>query len=237
MKNKRRFIISLLTTFCFVGIIVTSLLIINWKKDVAINSKTQKSIEKYIEIDEQDEIEINFDELRKINSDTVGYLEVPNTNIKYVVVKGKDNSYYLNHNFNKKDNVAGWIFMDYNNKSDETDKNTVIYGHNTTDGSMFGSLSNLLDENIIKDQNNLIIKFVTDKGTKKYKIFSIYTTDPEEYYITTNFSEREFVDFKEKLKERSMFKLEANLDNKNIITLSTCQKHGVKRLAVHAVEI
>ena len=72
---------------------------------------------------------------------------------------------------------------------------------------------------------------------KKYQIFSIYTIEPEEYYITTYFSDQEFVKFKEKVKERSIYKIEANLDNKNIITLSTCQKYGIKRLAVHAVEI
>ena len=88
-RLKKKYRISLLLVFTFIclfGLIYSLINIINWKKDVAINSKTQKSIEKYIEIDEQDEIEINFDELRKINSDTVGYLEVPNTNIKYVTI-------------------------------------------------------------------------------------------------------------------------------------------------------
>ena len=235
--NKIKIITLIITVFCFVGIITTSALIINWNKDVNTNNEIQKRIEKFIESDEQSNININFNELRKINSDTIGYIEVANTNIKYVVVQGKDNSYYLSHNFEKKKNIAGWIFMDYKNKADGTDKNLVIYGHDTSDGTMFGSLSNLLEEKRIKNKDNLIINFVTDQGLKKYKIFSIYTIKPEEYYITTKFNEDEFVKFKKKIKERSKFKIETDLDNKNIITLSTCQNHGLERIAVHAVEI
>ncbi len=237
MKNKKKTIVLFLTAFCFVGIISTLVLMINWKKDVNANKELQQRIEKVIGTNEQNNNDIDFDELRKINSDTVGYFEVPSVGIKYAVVKGKDNSYYLNHNFKKENNVTGWIFMDYKNKADGTDKNMIIYGHNTVDGSMFGSLAKLLDENKLKDEKNLIINFSTDQGRKKYKIFSIYKIDPEEYYITTSFKEDEFETFKERIKERSIYKLEATLDNKNIITLSTCQNHGVKRLVIHAVEI
>lgn len=212
-------------------------LLINRNNDIKGNSRIQKKIEKLLDTEKNNQLDINFDELKKINKDTIGYLEVPNTNIQYVVVKGNDNSYYLNHNFNNEHNVAGWIFMDYRNKADGTDKNMVIYGHDTSDGSMFGSLSTLLDENYLKNNDNKYISFVTDTETKKYQIFSIYTIAPEEYYINTNFSEQEFVEFKETIKERSFFNIDANLDNKNIITLSTCQNHGKRRLAVHAVEI
>ena len=239
--NKRRTFVLALTCFCFIGILTTLGLMINWKKDIKTNTQVKQSMEKFLVTDKQEDIdtgiEVDFEELRKINPDTVGYLEVPNTNVQFVVVKGNDNSYYLTHNFNKDKNAAGWIFMDYNNKADGTDKNIVIFGHNTTDGSMFGSLSKLLDENNLKDKENLIISLVTDKGTKKYQIFSIYTIKPEKYYIRTDYGEEEFIKFKEKIKERSLFKLDADLDNKNILTLSTCQNHGAKRLAIHAVEI
>ena len=237
MKNKKKTIIKTMTIICLVGSIVTLILMLNWNNDVKENNQIQQNLEKYLETANEDRINIDFEELKKINKDTVGYIEVPNTNIRYVVVKGEDNSYYLNHNFNKEKNVAGWIFMDYKNKADGTDKNLVIYGHETKDGSMFGSLSNLLSEDFIKKKENLIITFVTERGIKKYKIFSIYTIEPEDYYISVDFDDNEFNRFKEKIKKRSLFQLESDLENKNIITLSTCQNHGAKRLAVHAVEI
>ncbi len=260
MNNIKKKIVIILTTFCFIGIIVSSMYLIRWKLDVNSNNQINQRIADLIETDENNQIveelieindnyqgieesietveneyfDINFEELKKINPDTVGYIEIPCIDIKYVVVKGKNNSYYLTHNFYKEYNTAGWIFMDYKNKADGTDKNMVIYGHQMSDGSMFGSLSKLLDEEIVKD--NLIINYVDERERKKYEIFSIYIIEPEEYYIKTNFSEQEFVKFKEKIKERSLLKVEKELDNRNVLTLSTCQNFGKKRLAVHAIE-
>ncbi len=233
-KQKKQFAIVFMI-FCFIGILITSHLLLNLKKDINSNLNTKQNLDKYITKEDDEHLNIDFSELKKINQDTVGYLKVPNTNVEYIVVKGKDNDYYLNHDFNKKKNKAGWIFTDYRNKVNGEDRNLVIYGHETHDGTMFGSLSNLLKEENLNDQT--IITFITDSSEKQYQIFSIYTIEPEDYYIKTEFSVEEFEKFKEKLKERSKYKININLKNKNILTLSTCQKYGAKRLAVHAVEI
>ena len=66
---------------------------------------------------------IDFGELKKKNPDTVAWIKIENTNIEYPVVKAKDNDYYLNRSFDKKKNSAGWIFMDYRDKADGTDRN------------------------------------------------------------------------------------------------------------------
>ena len=155
--------------FCFVGIIATIWLMLDWKQDVSTNLHIKQNIDKIINIKE--EKNINFKKLKQINPDTVGYIKVPNTNVDYVVVKGTDNDYYLKHDFNKEDNIAGWIFTDYKNKVDGTDKNLVIFGHDTADGSMFGSLASLLKEENIENKNNLKIDFITEKSKKKYKVF------------------------------------------------------------------
>ena len=243
--NKRKNLIIIFMLFCLIGIIVSVGLIANWGKDASTNKRVNKKLEKYVttnKVNEEDSLTIDFEELKKINSDTVGYLKVPSTNVDFVVVKGNDNSFYLKHDFNKEENILGWIFMNYKNKADGSDKNTVIFGHNTPNGLMFGSLANLLEEEHFKDENNLIennliIDFYTDKERKKYKIFSVYIVEPEDYYIKTDFEEDEFERFKEKLKERSIHKFDTDIKNKKILTLSTCQKYGTKRLAVHAVEI
>ena len=93
-----------------------------------------------------EQYQIDFKLLKEQNNETVGYIKVNNTNIDYVVVQHNDNSYYLKHNFEKSWNNAGWIFADYHNKLDETDKNIVIFGHNTRDNSMFGTLKSTLNE-------------------------------------------------------------------------------------------
>ncbi len=243
MKKKKviKLINLLFIIICFLGVIFSLKNVLSWKISNKENEETFKKIDEIINesiiTNEENETvyDIDFESLKKQNSDVVGYLKVNNTKIDYVVVKGKDNDYYLNHDFNKKKNKAGWIFTDYRNKVNGEDRNLVIYGHETHDGTMFGSLSNLLKEENLNDQT--IITFITDSSEKQYQIFSIYTIEPEDYYIKTEFSVEEFEKFKEKLKERSKYKININLKNKNILTLSTCQKYGAKRLAVHAVEI
>ena len=152
MKRKIRTIISLIILFIsIVGIVYSTLKIIQWKKNTTDNKELKEIINESVTIieDKQEEPKyiVDFETLKKQNSDTIAYLKVNNTEVDYVVVKGQDNDYYLNHNFNKDYNVAGWIFADYKNKFDGTDKNIVIYGHNMQDGSMFASLKEILTEN------------------------------------------------------------------------------------------
>ena len=166
------------------------------------NKKIQQSLNNKIVIlkptsfeDEKKSIyHIDFDTLKKENTDTIGYLEVRGTNINYVVVQGSDNQYYLKHNYNKSWNTSGWIFNDYRNTLDGSDKNIIIYGHSIRDGSMFGSLKNIFDEEWRSNQDNLEIVFVTEMGTFYYQVFSTYEIIPEEYYLQTDFKTDEEFD-------------------------------------------
>ena len=72
-------------------------------------------------------------------------------------MKANDNDYYLNHNFNKEYNVAGWIFADYHNIFDGSDKNIILYGHDTKDGSMFETLKYTLNKDWQENKDNKIV--------------------------------------------------------------------------------
>ena len=228
----KRFISFLITIVCLGGIVYSSINIYLWKKSIDNNENVQKSIDKMIKTTNNDGIKVDFNSLKKENSDTVGYLVVKNTSIKYVVVKGNNNSFYLDHNFNKEKNVAGWIFMDYKNTNLKEDKNTVIYGHNMKDGSMFGTLKNTLKS---EWPNNKII-YITEKETLKYEVFSTYIVNEEEYYIQTNFNSLEDYDmFLNKIKSRSNKNYKVNVTSEdNILTLSSCAGYGNKRVVLHA---
>ena len=238
----RNIIIILFVLVCIFGVIYSLINIINWKKDVDDNDKIQEKIEDNITIiepiEEEQEVkyEIDFKSLKETNKDTIAYVKVNNTNIDYVVVKGNDNSYYLKHNFNKEYNIAGWIFADYHNKFDETDKNIVIFGHNTKDGSMFGTLKNVLDKSWQENKDNLEITLVTEKGQYKYQVFSTYSITPEDYYINTIFnSDDEYSKFINKIKSRSNYDYNIEVDsNDNVLTLSSCIGDGKKRVVLHA---
>ena len=238
--KKNKTIKIILFTFFLILFIVSSLKIINYLKDNSNNRKIQnnttKSIKK-VRIDKDIKYDIDFKTLKKKNPDTIAYLKVNGTNIDYVVVKGNDNNYYLNHNFNKETNISGWIFSDYRNKFDGSDKNIIIYGHNTYDGSMFGTLRNILDNEWKSNKENLKITLVTEKDTYYYEVFSTYIIDPEEYYINTTFNtDNEFNKFIKTIKARSNYDYNIDLNvSDTILTLSSCSSlDGSKRIVLHA---
>ena len=178
----------------------------------------------------------DFSNLLNKNSDTVAFIHINNTLIHYPVVKTNDNNYYLNHSFDKQENKAGWIFMDYRNNIDELSDNTIIYGHRRLDGTMFGTLKNMLLPSWQNNKDNYVIFISTLKENYLFQIFSIYVIEKENYYIKTDFNgnseKQKWIDT---MKQRNMVAIntEVNINDK-FLTLSTCYNNNEKRLVVHA---
>ena len=181
---------------------------------------------------------VDFNALNEINAETVAWMKVSNTNIEFPVVQTSNNDYYLSHSFDRSNNGAGWIFVDYKNKLDGTDKNIVVFGHNRRDGSMFGTLKNALNEEWYNNSENYIIPFITENEIAEYKIFALYKIEAEDYYITTNFNtNEEFQNFINTAKSRSIKNFDIDLtDAKQILTLSTCADNNKYRVVLHAVK-
>lgn len=176
--------------------------------------------------------------LKETNRDTVGWVTVNNTTVNYPVVQASNNSYYLNHDFNKNSNSLGWIFMDYRNNATDLDQNTVIYGHNISKAKiMFGNLSATLSSSWYTNADNQYISFNTAQKEMQWRIFSIYTIEATNDYLYNTFeTQDDFLAFVNKMKSRSIYDFGAEvLPNAKMITLSTCQSAGKKRLVVHAV--
>ena len=83
---------------------------------------------------------MDFESLLAQGPDVKAWLELPGTVIQYPVAQGEDNSYYLKHLYDGTANKVGCLFIDYENAEDFSDNNTIIYGHNMRDGSMFSAL-------------------------------------------------------------------------------------------------
>lgn len=180
-------------------------------------------------------MEVNFDELLKKNSDTVGWIKVEGTKVNYPVVQADDNDYYLSHAFNGRSNAGGWVFADYRVDFESFGKNTIIYGHNMNNKTMFGSIPNMLYSSYLNNSSNYYIKISTPTSNSVWKVFSIYTIQPEVYYLKTNFKTEPYENFLNTIKGRSIydFGIDVGTDDK-ILTLSTCDNTGTKRVAVHA---
>lgn len=181
---------------------------------------------------------VDFKELLEKNNETVAWIKVNNTNVNYSVVQHNDNEYYLKHDFNKRYNINGWVYGDYRDDFKYFGNNTILYAHNMTNRTMFGSLVWCLKDSWYKKEENHYIKLSTPYSNTVWKIFSIYTIVPEVYYLKTYFqSDEEHQQFLNTLKGRSIynFNLEQELttDDK-ILTLSTCTDDGTKRIVIHA---
>ena len=182
---------------------------------------------------------IDFNKLINKNPDTIGWIKVLGTDINYPVVQTNNNDFYLTHSFDKSYNKAGWIFADYINKNlknNELDKNTIIYGHNRQNNSMFGTLSNVFKEEWLSNKKNHYINFSTLNNNMVWKVFSTYTIEKEEYYIQSNFSsDEEYISFLNTIKNRSTYKYDVNISKEDkILTLSTCTNVGKGRTVLHA---
>lgn len=179
-------------------------------------------------------INVNFNDLKKTNSDVVGWLKVNGTNINYPFVQGKDNNYYLTHSFNKSYNDAGWVFLDYRNNN-TNNKNTIIYAHSRLDKTMFGSLRNVLKNGWINNTNNYVIKISTEAENSLWQIFSVYHIPTTSDYLQTDFNDdTEYQSFLDMLKNRSSYNFNTNVTyTDNILTLSTCYSDN-DRMVVHA---
>lgn len=238
-KTKKGVFLKIIALVCMIAMFFSGVKIAIWWKE---NTKTQNlihEISKKTTIDENNKYKIDIQELKKENPDTVGWIKIENTNIEYPIVQTSNNDYYLKHTFDKSKNSAGWIFADYRNKLDGTDKNIVIYGHNRRDTSMFGTLKNTLNEEWYNNEENGKIHLIIGEESYEYQIFSIYKIQKEDFYLTTNFkAENEFKKYIDRAKSKSVksFNVEVNVED-SLLTLSTCADNTNYRIVVHAKKI
>ena len=181
-------------------------------------------------------INIDFKTLLKKNSDTIGWIKFNNIDINYPIVQSTDNSYYLKHNFYKEKNKAGWIFADYNNTFPILNKNSIIYGHNRQNGTMFSKLNNYLKPDFCANESNQTFLFSTTQENYIANIFSVYKINKNGFTLQTNFENNiYFLDYLKELQEKSNYNFDVTLSpDDKIITLCTCDNNTKYRIVVHA---
>ena len=157
------------------------------------------------------------------NPDIVGFIEIPNTNIVYPVAQTGNNVFYLYHDLNWNVSSAGSIFLDYeNNLYTLTDDNTIIYGHNMRNGSMFHNLRYFHGEDFFNSHTYILL--TTPYRETVWDIFAFFHTTTDFCYLTTNFfDEDEFYEFMLLLQSMSRWTTDIRiLPSDQILILSTC---------------
>lgn len=166
--------------------------------------------------------QINIAALRETNEDVLGWIRIPDTKIDYPLMQGEDNDFYLKHTWQKKRNSVGSIFLEYLNRPDLTDFNTIVYGHNMRDKSMFGQLDNYSIDDFWKTHPYVYVAI--DSGVYRYEVFAFFQApvDSVTYSIRPrrDDTKQEFLDYS----------MESNwidtgvqpVITDRILTLSTC---------------
>ena len=175
--------------------------------------------------------------LKELNDETVGWLNVPGTNIDYPVVKAKDNAYYLRHNFKKEKDYNGWVFMNYLNSAEMLDKNTIIFAHNRYYSNiMFGTLNKVGKKTWYQNIKDNLITYSDINKEMKWEVFAAYTVPVTDDYLETNFStDEDFNNFIKMIRSRSVISSDLEIKSTDkILTLSTCADINT-RFVVHAV--
>jgi len=166
--------------------------------------------------------QVDFDALHEINPNVVGWILLEGTQINYPVVQGTDNHHYLDHLFDGRRNAAGAIFVDSYNNPGFVDQNTVIYGHNMRDGSMFAALERYLTTGFFEE--NPWIFLLTPERNYVIKLFAGYQTNVGGNSWRLGFADDD--DKQEWLNEgrdRSVFASDVEVNPAHrVVTLSTC---------------
>ena len=260
--NKKNIIIFIITLLLICLLFYSLMNIFGWFKDNKVIDEEIKKIEEQVEIVEVEDnsntevikteeekpkddlyfkyikmnlINVDFNNLKNTNSDTVGWIQVKGTNINYPFVQASDNDYYLNHSYYKKNNDAGWVFLDYRNNIENLDKNTIIYAHGRVNGSMFGSLRNILSSGWLNNNDNYVVRLSTEKENTLWQVFSVYHIPTTNDYIQVKFkNDDDFINLINTLKSRSAYDFNTSIDKKDkILTLSTCYS-DTDKVVLHA---
>lgn len=247
----KRTLLILLLLLCICSII----LFIKIKASEHIDNEKQKGISQVIDTIDipkeditpvQNERMLQVAELKKTNSDIIGWLEITGTNISYPVLQGQDNEYYLNHSYTKEQVKGGSIFLDKDYNFNKPSENLLIYGHRNTKGLMFEDLINYKNQDYYKQHPT--IRFTTTKEDNEYEIISafnsrVYYQDETNvfryYYFVNADSISDYNDYINNVKQASLYDTgKTAIYGDQLLTLSTCdysQKNG--RFAVVAKKI
>lgn len=175
--------------------------------------------------DDKEKFRVDFDELMKINDDTVGWIRFYKepSQINYPVVQGEDNDLYLHKTFSANENTLGAIFVDAAASSDFTDKNTIIYGHRMKDGSMFRKLEEYKDKDFWKENPYFYI-YTPDGKEITYKIYSVgQVLDTSDTYLTSFAGEEDYQKFLDMTMKEADYDTGVKVTTDDtIVTLSTC---------------
>lgn len=236
-KNKKK-IYRLIQLLLIIVIIVAVIYIYKYIVDKN-NAQKETELLNDIEVNKTEvtkqktERMLQVSELKKENEDIVGWIEIEGTKVNNPVLQGTDNSFYMNHDYKKKESVYGSLFLDESYDWNKPSSNLLIYGHNLNNGTMFQELLKYEKESFYKQHP--VIRFTTENEDAEYEIIAVlkarvyYKSEKNVfryYYFVNAKTEDEYNEFVKNAKSESLYSIDKTAKyGEQLITLSTCSYH------------
>ncbi len=245
-STKKRIVLLLLILIFIISVSITAFFVYNKYKNKNENDELKEIFSNVEETKPNERIE-KVKELQKENSDIIGWLEIPNSNISYPVLQCEDNEYYMTHNYKKEYSKDGSLFLDKDYDWSIPSTNLLIYGHNNIGSTeMFKGLEEYNKEDYYKYHKT--IRLTTDKEDAEYEILSVFlsrvyykseTNVFRYYYFINAENEEEFNNYVNEAKKASLYDTGVTAEyGDQLLTLTTCSYHTTDgRLAVVARKV
>ena len=176
-------------------------------------------------------LSVDFTALREAAPNVIGWLMQGDTAINYPITQTEDNDYYLTHLYDGTYNKAGCLFSDYENRTDFSDRSTIVYGHNMRDGSMFASLNQYRKQSYYEAHPTMIL--LTPEGGYVVELFAAFNASPKESGKNDSpwrldfENDADFTVWLSAMTSRSLIQTETAVTARDkVLTLSTCNGSG-----------
>ncbi len=234
MDNKKKIIRNVILAVCIIAFVISAAFLIKFFVDRHNSQQIYNELEnKTTEAPVTEEIKKpDYSAIVEQNPETVGWIKIPDTNINFPVLQTVDNDYYMNHNFEGKSEYRGAIFMDYRNNAVDLDANTIIYGHNAYDGTVFSDISKYDDIEFYK--KHPVVEFNTLESYNKWKIYAVFITnqvasEDNGYifnFIYPHMEGENFNGYISEINKRTLYYTGVDIkDGDRILTLSSCTRN------------
>ena len=244
MHHKKKILFWILIIILCIVAVILGVYFGTQHKNRDIYEQMQQDNEELEEKLEEEEkpivIPIDFAKLQEQNKDIYAWIRIPGTLVDYPIVQHpSDNGYYLNRTVEGRKGLPGSIYTELHNSTDFEDRNTLIYGHNMKNGTMFGDLSKYKSRAYMEEHSQILI--YTPEHIYTYQVFGAVTFDSRHIMYAFDFSTDDgLAEYLDAI--RSTKNLSGYIDKSvnvtpvdKIITLSTCTGNKSTRFLVEAV--
>lgn len=234
-KKNKSIVKKIIFAVCIIAFLVSAVFLAKYFVD---RHNSQKGFENLTESTSESDVteaekKPDYSAIVDLNPETVGWITIPDTRINFPVLQTVDNDYYMDHNFENKYEKRGSIFMDYRNNPTDLDSNTIIYGHNAYDGTVFSDLSSYDDIEFYK--RHPIIEFNTLDKYYKWKICAVFISNQVasedngyvfNYIYPHNLESVNFDGYLAEINKRTLYHTGVDIqEGDKILTLSSCARN------------